>query len=280
MRVLNLRLEVSRPVDYAIFSTLTMALCGCLHQPAMSGDTLMCCCGPVRVVTKGTGNDTEAVWAPNGKSIAFQTDRDGDLDVAVVDVASGAITGVVTGGGHACYPAWTKDGDLVYAYIGRTGSAAQGSKPENIEGGCGLRLLQSGAKRVLTQGLWRDYTPSVATDGATGYYATTQGLAENSASLARISLEPGATPECLLRLDGPSSGAVQPSLSPDGRILLWSQLDGLATDRAWWLRILQATTVWKPQMCPRWCGSAGLAITFHRGLSGAPPMGRAGRTSG
>lgn len=75
-------------------------------------DGLSCQCDRVVPVTTGAGNDTEAVWSPDGRRIAFQTDAAGDLDIAVVDLASGKVTTLVGGAGQACYPAWTRDGAL------------------------------------------------------------------------------------------------------------------------------------------------------------------------
>ncbi len=181
--------------------------------------------GPVEALTSGACNDTEAAWAPDGQRIAFQTDRKGDLDIAVLDLKSRKVTGVVEGAGHACYPAWTPEGALVYAFGHRPETAVQAAAARSLNG-FGLRVLERGTSRALTQGYWRDYTPSVTADGRAVYYASTRDNTENSASLWRLPLAPGGMPECVLHLDGPSSGAVQPSLAPDGKSLLWSQLDG------------------------------------------------------
>ncbi|HNX35322.1 MAG TPA: hypothetical protein PKM57_11885 [Kiritimatiellia bacterium] len=183
----------------------------------------VCRWGHVQSLTAGPGNDTEAVWSPDGKRIAFQTDRKGDLDVMVLDVASGHLAAAADGAGHACYPAWTPDGALVYAFGKLGGTAVQSA---NTDCGYGLRLLQTtGETRLLTQGHWRDYTPSVAADGKTVYYASTRDCTGNSASLWRLTLAPAVSTACVLHLDGGTVGAVQPSLSPDGSKLVWAQLD-------------------------------------------------------
>jgi dipeptidyl aminopeptidase/acylaminoacyl peptidase len=187
-------------------------------------------------LTFGPGNDTEAVWSPDGRKIAFQTDRAGDLDIAVLDVAGGKVTDVIAGPGHACYPAWTPDGGLVYAFGRHTGTAVQAERAK-ADCGYGLRLWENGAITVLTQGYWRDYTPSVTGDGAAVYYASTQGAVDASdgvwkerVALRRLPLSPGAVSECVLPMDGDTQGAVQPSLSPDGRFLLWAGMDGFRSN--------------------------------------------------
>ena len=178
----------------------------------------------VRAVTFGPGNDTEAVWSPDGSKIAFQTDRKGDLDIAVVNVADGRFSSIVEGPGHACYPAWTPDGALVYAYGHHPGTAVQVAV-EKADCGYGLRLWKDERSEVLTQGYWRDYTPSVSPAGAVVYYASTCGEKKgDSVALWRISLSKGSKGSCVYRLGQQQGGVVQPSLSPDGRILLWAEL--------------------------------------------------------
>jgi Tol biopolymer transport system component len=185
-----------------------------------------CRCGTVTPLTFGPGNDTEAAWSPDGKRIAFQTDRTGDSDIAAVDLERGTIDSLVEGKGHACYPAWTPDGALIYAFGHHIGTAVQAAN-EKSNCGYGLRLRrQTGETCVLTQGYWRDYTPAVTADGGAVYYTSTRGNTGTSASLWRLALSPDAAAERVLNLDSDSNGAVQPSLSPDGKILLWAQLDG------------------------------------------------------
>jgi len=183
-------------------------------------------------VTVGEGNDTEAVWSPDGARIAFQRERAGNIDVAVVDVASGAVTTLVAGAGNACYPAWAPNGALVYVYGYHPLTASQASAKN--ANGYNLRLWDGGETRALTAGYWRDYTPSVSPDGAAVFYASTQGITENGASLWRLPLAGGGAAKCVLRLDGASVGAVSPSLSPDGRFLLWAQLDGFRGNWRLW----------------------------------------------
>lgn len=182
-----------------------------------------CRCSPIIQVTSGPGNDTEAVWSPDGRRIAFQTDAQGDLDIAIVDLASGKVASLVTGPGHACYPAWTPDGALVYAFGHHTGTATEAAAVQ-ADYGYGLRLLRAGETRVLTQGYWRDYTPSVTPDGGAVVYASTCGGTGDGVALWRKALATDATGERLVSLDGDQGGIVQPSLSPDGRFMLWAQL--------------------------------------------------------
>jgi TolB protein len=187
------------------------------------------CAVRVRPLTFGPGNDTEAAWSPDNGRIVFQSDRGGDLDVVALGLADGALTVVAGGPGHACYPAWTPDGGVVYALSRPVETAAQGAAAKT-DNGCNLWLWREGETRRLTRGRWRDYTPWVAPDGGTVYFASTRGYTAhgNGAYIARLALAADAEPQKILELSGfgTNSGAVSPSCSPDGKMLLWAQLDG------------------------------------------------------
>ena len=218
-----------------------LAIGGCAAQHAQKpADGWSCRCGHVVAVTAGAGNDTEAAWSPDGRRIAFQTDAQGDLDIAIADLASGKVASLVAGAGQACYPAWTRDGGVVYAFGHHAGTATQAAA-EQADYGYGLRLWRAGETRVLTQGYWRDYTPSVTPDNGAVLYASTRGEPGDGVSLWRVALAPGAAGECLVRSEGDKGGMVQPSLSPDGTFLLWAQLDDFRQN--WRLCAARATNL-------------------------------------
>lgn len=199
-----------------------LAVCGCQH-------------GRMGQLTFGPGNDTEAVWSPDGGRMAFQTDRTGDLDIEVLNLADGKRASLVGGPGHACYPAWTPDGGVVYVFGNHAGTAAQ-AEQATADCGYGLRLWKDGSTQVLTRGYWRDFTPSVTADGRAVYYSSTQGAAtspeagiwKEHVTIRRLPLTSGAVSECVLPMSGETQGAVQPSCSPDNRFLVWAYLDGAA----------------------------------------------------
>ena len=75
-------------------------------------------------LTEGPYDDNAPAWSPDGRTIAFVSDRSADRDrhfeggaVHLVDVASGAVRRLTPEEGRAANPSWSPDGKLI-AYIG------------------------------------------------------------------------------------------------------------------------------------------------------------------
>lgn len=178
-----------------------------------------------RVLTEGT----EGVYSPDGKTIAFQRDSEFSRQVCVMDLANGQVQ-VVAGDGQrpASYPAWGPNGELAYSYLTETNTAlaADGLRSEE---GLNLYIRQGGKTRRITRGRWFDMTPAFSPDGKHLYYASTVEAGQrNTSSLFRLDLSAGTNvPTTIARGNfGHTGGMMQPVPSPDGKRVVWSQLDG------------------------------------------------------
>ena len=72
----------------------------------------------LRQITTGHGDDREPRFSPDGKTVAFSSDRafKGSYDVWTVDVASGKLTQITSGVDDEDEPAWSPDGKQL-AYV-------------------------------------------------------------------------------------------------------------------------------------------------------------------
>ncbi|MDD2600433.1 MAG: hypothetical protein PHO37_14620 [Kiritimatiellae bacterium] len=201
--------------------------CAGLSRDKVVGSHFSVVTGRPVQLTFGDGNDSEAAWSCDGGRIAFQRELQGDLDVKVLSLADKKITPLVAGAGLACYPAWTLDGAIIYVCSERGETTAVEMHANEMKLGFNLRMLKDGRTSVLTDGLWRDYTPSVSSDGRSLYYASSRDCTGNNSSLWRLSLDNPSDAACIISGGPNSEGFAQPSLSPDGRILLWGEINGL-----------------------------------------------------
>ena len=80
----------------------------------------------LKQLTKGHGDDREPKFSPDGKTIAFSSDRafKGSYDIWTVDVATGAVKQVTSSDLDEYEPNWTPDGSAV-VFASGTGIAAK-----------------------------------------------------------------------------------------------------------------------------------------------------------
>ncbi len=65
---------------------------------------------PSRWLTRGTSVDRQPVFSPDGRRLAFNSDRGGDLDIWELEIESGAVRRLTLGAGDDWDPAYTADG--------------------------------------------------------------------------------------------------------------------------------------------------------------------------
>jgi serine/threonine-protein kinase len=67
--------------------------------------------------------ESRGAWSPDGRRIAFNSDRLGEMNVWVREVESGAERRITTGAGGDYQPAWTPDGRSLVFFSARGGNA-------------------------------------------------------------------------------------------------------------------------------------------------------------
>ena len=113
-------------------------------------------------LTTAPGVDTAPSFSPDGRSIAFESDRGGTQQVYVMNSNGSGQRRITFAGGSHASPAWSPKGDLIAfsRWNGRTLSIGVVS-PD----GSGERMVTSG---------WQDERPSWAPDGEFLVFQRTQ----------------------------------------------------------------------------------------------------------
>ncbi|MBN1661325.1 MAG: PD40 domain-containing protein [Anaerolineae bacterium] len=78
--------------------------------------------GEVVRVTDGEGGDGWPTWSPDGKRLAFHSDRGGNLDIWVVNVDGSGLTRLTESPADDRYPAWSPDGKKIAYTSNRSGN--------------------------------------------------------------------------------------------------------------------------------------------------------------
>ncbi len=104
--------------------------------------------GEARRVTAHPASDSNPVWSPNGRWLAFKSDRDGNEDVYVIPVQGGAVRRLTWFNGYERPTGWTPDGSAVlfqgYRQVRETGGMGTFLVP--LEGGEPVAVVPTGAK--------------------------------------------------------------------------------------------------------------------------------------
>lgn len=176
--------------------------------------TLPAAGGTATRITDGRAFDTQPRWSPDGRAIAFASDRSGSDNLWVV-AADGSNPRAVTSerDGGITAPAWSPDGEYLIARkdptLNRRGSAELWLYPRS--GGTGLALV----KRAAAGGL----NPNGAVfsrDGRWIYFAHGNRVLDSTWGawqLWRLDRRSGD----LSQVTTGYHGAVRPAIAPDGR---------------------------------------------------------------
>jgi Tol biopolymer transport system component len=181
--------------------------------------------------------------SPDGRTIAFITDRRGQYNLWVMNADGTNPHPVFTDlNATAVEPAWTPDGQYIVVRKGGRGGgdgggggAGGGIWMYHKDGGTGVQLVGAGGGRGAAGGNSAPAWPSVSGDGKYLYYHVTMTVADKeplsgSLQLRRFAFKDGETVDVTAGESSgaaagrfSSGGAAAPEISPDGRWLAFAR---------------------------------------------------------
>ncbi|MCL4864393.1 MAG: PD40 domain-containing protein [Gemmatimonadales bacterium] len=211
--------------------TIVFDLLGDLYTIPMAG-------GAATRLTQGMAFDMQPRFSPDGKRVAFVSDRSGGDNVWLLDVTTGDTTQLTRGNDNLYVsPEWTPDGNYIVAARGAGFSPAK-LWMYHVDGGTGIQLIREPATRKT---LGAAMTP----DGRYIWHAQRTGDWDYNAQLPQYQLavydrQTGTQTTMTSRY----GSAFRPAISPDGRFLVYGtrhdtrtalRLRELATGEERWL---------------------------------------------
>jgi Tol biopolymer transport system component len=171
-------------------------------------------------LTLDDGLQIGATWSPDGRFIAYSSNRAGKFDIWVQQVSGGDPVQITKGPGHNWQPDWSPDGKLI-AYRSENGEGGLFVVP--ALGGEGLE------RRIAPFGYYPRWSP----DSSQILFQTTPLAVANRFYIAKLS---GSPPQEVLRGLFPDSvGLVSAAWHPDGkRITAWAWDSELAPMPTFW----------------------------------------------
>jgi Tol biopolymer transport system component len=225
-----LSLDVSPDGDTIVFELL-----GDLYTLPVEG-------GEARRITEGMAFDSQPRFSPDGKRIAFLSDRDGaeNVWVAEADGANPRKLSRESGMAELASPCWTPDGRYVIVSKAAEGVWVYELWMYHLQGGAGVQITRAISRPDLPRDQRHNALGATASpDGRYLYYARRTGGFQYNATfpmwqVARRDLVTGDE-DILTQAQG---SAVRPLLSPDGKQLVYGTRYGARTE----LRIRDLTS--------------------------------------
>jgi TolB protein len=162
----------------------------------------------VQRLTKNPGYDLWLSWSPDGRSLVFGSDRNGNTDLYVMDDHGGNLKRLTDDPGKESGPSWSPDGKTV-AFMSK----------QNDHWQLWVMNADGSGSRQLTHGAADHHNPVWSPDGEmVVYYANPGGAGRDQVFI--MNLKSGEEPRPLV--DG-----VFPAWSPDGYTVIYGEAEKL-----------------------------------------------------
>jgi len=198
--------------------TILFDLVGDLYTLPING-------GQAKRITSGLPFDSQPVFSPDGKMIAFTSDRDGGDNLWIAN-ADGSDPKQLSKDKQADFisPSWTPDGEYVLVSRNPEGLGTHETWMYNIHGGSGVQVTKSAPTATTTPQQRLNFLGAVASpDGKYFYYARRTGSFTYNATfpLWQVVRHDRTTGDEDVLTSAPGS-AMRPVLSPDGKTMVYA----------------------------------------------------------